>query len=166
MAAMLDNSSVHLPPQSTAAAGDVPTGTSKARKSRARKTSTKPTRIYSYRILPPEDAAQRKLVDDQFWMAHQYRCRLIEIEVELRASFREVDLGHALTREATLHWEAQNTALDEAFAALRAAKAGRAPEHRDDERIKQRLGALKGFCTRAWRDVKAARALPDVRDHH
>ena len=163
---MLDNSSVHLPSQHTAAAGDVPTGTSKARKSRARKTSTKPTRIYSYRVLPPEDAAHRKLVDDQFWMAHQYRCRLIEIEVELRASFREVDLGHPRTREAILHWETQNTALDETFAALRAAKAGRAPEHRDDEQIKQRISELKGVCTRAWRDVKAARALPDVKEHH
>ena len=161
---MLDNSSAHL--SSPSAVADVPTGTSKARKSRARKTSTKPTRIYSYRILPPEDLGHRKLVDDQFWMAHQYRCRLIEIEVELRASFREVDLGHALTREATLHWEAQNTALDEAFAALRAAKAGRAPEHRDDEQIKRRLGELKGSCTRAWRDVKAARALPEVKEHH
>ena len=85
-------------------------------------------------------------------MAHQYRCRLIEIEVELRASFREVDLGHALTRETILHWEAQNTALDEAFTALRAAKAGRVPEHRDDEQIKQRISELRGSCTYGpWR---------------
>jgi transposase len=143
-----------------------PSGTLKARKSRARKTSTKPTRVYSYRILPPEDPEHCRLVDEQFWLAHQYRCRLTEIEIELRGNFREIDLDHPLTRDATSHWEAQSTALDEAYAALRAAKSGRAPEHRDDERIKQRLSELKGACTRAWRDVKAARALPEVRDHH
>lgn len=158
---MLDSST---PPDLTSPT--VPAGTAKPRKSRARKTSTKPTRIYSYRILPPEDPVHRKLVDDQFWLAHQYRCRLIEIEVELRASFREIDLDHPLTREATTHWEAQSTALDEAYAALRAAKSGRAVEDRDDGRIKQHLGELKGSCTRAWKDVKAARALPEVRDHH
>jgi hypothetical protein len=143
-----------------------PTAPAKARKSRARKTSTKPTRIYSYRILPPEDLEHRKLVDTQFWLAHQYHCRLIEIEIELRTRFRDVDLAHPLTREATTHWEAQNMALDEAYAALRAAKCGRAPEDRDDAQIKQRLSELKGACTRAWRDVKAARALPEVKDHH
>lgn len=162
---MLD-SPAPLPSLPTVAVAAGPTGTSKARKSRARKTSTKPTRIYSYRILPPEDPAHRKLVDDQFWMAHQYRCRLIEIEIEMRESFREVDLGHPLTREATLHWESQNTALDEVFASLRAAKAGRAPQHRDDEQIKQRLSTLKSSCSRAWRDVKTARALPEVKEHH
>jgi hypothetical protein len=57
------------------------------KKSRARKTSTKPTRVYSYRILPPEDPAHRKLVDEQFWLAHQYRSRLVEIEI-LRTSAR------------------------------------------------------------------------------
>src|SRR4029077_16714923 len=149
-----------------ASSADPPLGAPKARKSRARKTSTKPTRIYSYRILPPEDPEHRKLVEDQFWLAHQYRCRLTEIEIELRGCFREIDLDHSLTREATSHWEAQSTALDEAYAALRAAKSGRAPEHRDDEKIKQRLSELKAACARAWRDVKAARALPEVRDHH
>lgn len=162
---MLD-SSVCLTDMPAAAPADAPTGAPKKRKSRARKTSTKPTRIYSYRILPPEDSEHRKLVEDQFWLAHQYRCRLIEIEIELRTHLRDVDLDHPLTREATSHWEVQNTALDEAYAALRAAKSGRAPEHRDDAQIKQRLSELKGACTRAWRDVKASRALPEVRDHH
>jgi ribosomal protein S27E len=156
---MLDSS---VPLTNTPA--DVPTGPGKARKSRARKTSTKPTRIYSYRILPPEDPAHRKLVDDQFWLAHQYRCRLIEIEIELRTRFRDVDLAHPLTREATMHWEAQNTALDKTYADLRAAKSGRAPEAREDAQIKQRLSELKGSCTRAWRDVKASRA--EAKEHH
>jgi hypothetical protein len=164
-AKMLD-SPAHLTDTSAAVPAAVPTGTSKARKSRARKTSTKPTRIYSYRILPPEDAGHRKLVDDQFWLAHKYRCRLIEIEVELRTRLRDVDLGHPLTCEATSRWEAQNTALDEAYADLRAEKSGRAPEQRNDEQIKKRLSELKGSCSRAWRDVKASRALPEVRDHH
>src|ERR1700751_134233 len=136
------------------------------KKSRARKTSTKPTRIYSYRILPPEDSAHRKLVDDQFWLAHQYRCRLIEIENQLRSDFRAVDLDHHLTQEAAERWEAQSAGLDEIYKALRAAKSGRAPEHRDDEQIKLRLSVAKRTCALAWRAVKEARGLPEVKDHH
>lgn len=143
-----------------------PPSPNKARKSRAHKTSTKPTRIYSYRILPPEDPAHRKLVEEQFWLAHQYRCRLIEIEIELRARFREIDLDHPITRETTSQWEAQNAALEAAYTALRAAKSGRAPGQRNDGPIKLQISLLKGTCTRAWRDVKAARAMPEVRDHH
>lgn len=138
----------------------------KASKTRARKTSTKPTRIYSYRILPPEDLEHRKMVDEQFWLAHQYRCRLTEIEIEMRERFRAIDLDHPLTCVATSHWEAQSAAIDAAYTALRAAKAGRAPEQRNDEQIKQRLKALKVDCARAWRDVKTAREQPEVRDHH
>lgn len=159
---MLDNSTTA---PSTMDLSDT-TSPSKIRKSRARKTSTKPTRIYSYRILPPEDPEHRRLVDEQFWLAHQYRCRLTEIEIELRSRFRAIDLDHPLTREATTHWETQSTALDEAYTALRAAKAGRAPAQREDELIKQRIGVLKGDCSRAWRSVKAARDLPEVKDHH
>ena len=136
------------------------------KKSRARKTSTKPTRIYSWRVLPPEDPAHRKLVDEQFWLAHQYRCRLIEIEIELRGRFRDIDLDHPLTREAYYLWEAQSNTLDNAYADLRAAKSGCAPEHRDDERIRQFIKEWKSECVRAWSAVKAARIHPEVAAHH
>jgi hypothetical protein len=161
---MLDNTTDTTAADTTSAS--TTTIPPKALKKRARKTSTKPTRIYSYRILPPEDPERRRLVDEQFWLAHQYRCRLTEIEIEQRSRFRAIDLDHPLTREATSHWEAQSAALDATYAALRAAKAGRAPEHRDDEAIKQHLRSLKGACTKAWRDVKAARAQSEVKAHH
>lgn len=138
----------------------------KTRKSRARKTSDKPTRIYSYRVLPPEDPEHRRLVEDQFWLAHQYRCRLVEIEVDLRKAFREVDLAHPRTREAFHAWEAQGKRLDDAYAELRAAKAGKAPAARDDEHIRQFIKACKPACARAWRELKEARALEDVAQHH
>lgn len=142
------------------------TSTPLKKKSRARKTSDKPTRIYSYRILPPEDLEHKKLVDEQFWLAHQYRCRLIEIEIEQRNLFRAIDLDHPRTREAYYLWEAQSNTLDDLYADLRAAKSGCAPDQRADVQIRLHIKAWKSECVRAWRDVKAARALPQVKAHH
>lgn len=135
-------------------------------KSRARKTSDKPTRIYSYRILPPEDPEHRRLVDEQFWLAHQYRCRLVEIEVDLRARFREIDLDHPRTREAYHAWKAMSQKLDETYAKLRAEKSGRAPEARDDEAIRRFIKECKRACTKAWRELKGAREQEAVALHH
>jgi hypothetical protein len=138
----------------------------KKKKSRARKTSDKPTRIYSYRILPPEDLEHRKLVDEQFWLAHQYRGRLTEIEIELRDRFRAIDLDHPLTCEAYFIWEAQSNTLDDLFADLRAAKSGTAPENRDLDHIIALIEEWKPECARAWSGVKEARSNPEVQAHH
>ena len=140
--------------------------TSVKKKSRARKTSTKPTRIYSYRILPPEVPEHRKLVDDQFFFAHQYRSRLIEIEIELRASFRAIDLDHPLTREAYSTWEVRCAALDAMYTALRAAKSGKAPEQRKLDGFREALQEGKRDCSKAWSAVKSARANLEVKTHH
>ena len=136
------------------------------KKSRARKTSDKPTRIYSYRILPPENPEHRKLVDDQFWLAHQYRGRLTEIEIDLRENFRAIDLVHPLTREAYYVWEAQSNTLDDLYAQLREAKSGTAPENRDLDRLVALIEEWKHECARAWSGVKQARSHPKVQAHH
>ena len=136
------------------------------KKSRARKTSTKPTRVYSYRILPPEDPAHRKLVDEQFWLAHQYRSRLIEIEIELRARFHAIDLEHQLTHDAYVIWEARSAALDAMYVALRAAKSGKAPEQRELGGFREGLLEGKRGCSKAWNDLKKMRADPEVKAHH
>ena len=140
--------------------------TPRKKKSRARKTSDKPTRIYSYRILPPEDQEHKKLVDEQFWLAHQYRGRLTEIEIALRENFRAIDLDHPLTREAYFLWEAQSSMLDDLYAQLRAAKSGTAPEDRDLGHLVELIEQWKTECVRAWKGVKEARANPEVVAHH
>ena len=140
--------------------------TTPAKKSRARKTSDKPTRIYSYRILPPTDPEQRKLVEDQFWLAHQYRGRLTEIEIALREQFRLIDLDHPRTREACFIWEAQSNTLDDLYAQLRAGKSGTAPANRDVEHIVAQIAEWKRECARAWTGVKEARASAEVQAHH
>jgi hypothetical protein len=147
------------------AADAVPPAAAK-KKSRARKTSTKPTRIYSYRILPPTVPEHRKLVDDQFFLAHQYRSRLIEIEIELRANFRAIDLDHPLTHEAYSTWEARSAALDAMYTALRAAKSGKAPEQRQLDGFREALQEGKRGCSKAWSAVKSARANLEVKTHH
>ncbi len=151
-------------PTSPEASQPLPTPIPK--KSRARKTSTKPTRVYSYRILPPEVPEHRKLVDEQFFLAHQYRAHLIKIEIELRTSFHAVDLDHPLTREAYTLWETQSAAIDAAYTELRAAKSGKAPEQRELGDLRVRILKLKRACSKAWSTVKTARADPGVKDHH
>jgi transposase len=136
------------------------------KKSRGRKTSTKPTRVYSYRILPPEVPEHRKLVDEQFFLAHQYRSRLIEIEIELRASFHAIDLDHSLTREAYSTWEACSATVDSMYTELRAAKSGKAPEQRELGDLRDRILEGKRACSKAWGAVKIARADPGVKAHH
>lgn len=134
------------------------------KKSRARKTSDKPTRIFSYRILPPEDPEHKKLVDEQFRLAHKYRGRLTEIEIELRENFRAIDLDHPRTREAYFVWEAQNSALDAAYVDLRAAKSGTAPQDRDLEQLRWFIEQWKTECKKAWAGVKEARSK--ITSHH
>lgn len=55
----------------------------------ARKTSTVPTRIWTFGALPPRTEADRKLISDQLFKAHRYYNRLIEIERARRVSYRE-----------------------------------------------------------------------------
>ena len=65
------------------------TKTKKIKKSNARKTSTVPTRVYTYGALPlsPE---QQQLVNDQLFAAHRYRNTLVEIERKRREDYRGI----------------------------------------------------------------------------
>jgi hypothetical protein len=92
------------------------------RKSRARKTSTVPTRIYSYRCLPPITESAR--VEDQYRLAAQYRNALVEIEHKLRERIREVQLAHTTIGSALRNFESAQVAVDAAYAELREAKSG------------------------------------------
>ena len=134
--------------------------------SHARKTSPNPVRIYSYRVLPPADPEHCKLVDEQFWLAHQFRGRLTEIELEQRERFRAIDLDHPLTRDAFFLWEAQSASLDLAYEELRAAKSGTSPRHRDLDYIIAVIKEGKIECAKAWRDLKETRGHDSVKDHH
>lgn len=51
-----------------------------------RKTSTNPSRIYTYGCLPTTEGAD--LVNEQFLLAHRYQNKLVEIERQRRASYR------------------------------------------------------------------------------
>jgi hypothetical protein len=60
-----------------------------AKKSRARKTSTKQTRVYTYGV-PFLSDKDRETVNDQLFKANRYRNKLIEIERSRRAAFRQL----------------------------------------------------------------------------
>jgi hypothetical protein len=101
-----------------------------------RKTSTVPTRIYSYRCLPPTDHAERNLVERQFKLAHEYRNKLVEIERTLRDRMLDVVLAHPATRHAQLRVLDSQAALDDAYDDLRAAKSGGGkPSEEELERV-------------------------------
>jgi hypothetical protein len=62
-------------------------------KSRARKTSTTPTKIYTYGCLPPIEGEE--LFNDQLFKAHRYRNGLVEIELKRRERVREAQAKHS-----------------------------------------------------------------------
>lgn len=57
------------------------------KKSNSRKTSTTPTKIYSYGCLQPSDT-DKMIISDQLWLAHLYRNKLVEIERNRRTKYR------------------------------------------------------------------------------
>ena len=98
----------------------------------ARKTSDTPTRIYSYRCLPPITEQQR--VEHQFRIAHQYRNALVELEHRVRRKIREAQLAHGVDDEhpsgeggvgwPLRHFEDCSAFVDAVYDDIRAAKAG------------------------------------------
>jgi hypothetical protein len=140
------------------------------KKSRARKTSLLPTRIYSYRCLPPLTEVQR--VEDQFRLAHQYRNAHVEIELRLRGRLRDVQLAIPEVAAAVIAYEEVCADVESTFDDLREAKSGTATPDLADLRVRldaaeewraecfTALCAVKRTCHEALTPgYKTARAL-------
>ena len=127
-----------------------------------KKTSDVPTRIYSYRCLPPITEADR--AEQQFQLAHQYRNALVEIERRLRDRLREVQLEDPTVGDRLLRYEDAEAAVDEAYEDLRAAKSGVADpdlsSERDQLEIAKELRALFGDELRAAKAERSAQLAP------
>jgi hypothetical protein len=104
-----------------------------------KKTSTVPTRIYSFRCLPPETEAKR--VEDQYWLAHQFRNALVEIERRLRDGLRDAQLADLEIGPVLRLYEDANAGVEDTYDDLRAAKSGVAEP--DLEPHCERLDAAK-----------------------
>jgi len=120
-----------------------------------RKTSDVPTRIYSYRCLPP--VTEQKRVEDQFYLAHQYRNALVEIELRLRERLRQVQLAHPVVGPWLVQYEGADAAIEDTFDDIRAAKSGTATPDLDAHR--ERLYAeqeRRRECSFELRAVKLA----------
>jgi hypothetical protein len=120
---------------------------------RARKTSAVPTRIYSYRCLPP--IAEAACVEDQYRLAAQYRNALVEIEHHLRERIREAQLGHPTIGPALRLFEDAQGGVDDAYEDLRAAKSGVADPDLGAER--DRLEAAKELRDLAIDELREAK---------
>lgn len=123
------------------------------KKSRARKTSGVPTRIYSYRLLPP--ITNQALVESQFLLANQFRNALVEIEHRLWDRFRQIQLDDPDVRPALVVYEGACAAVDNAYDDLRGAKAGVVDP--DLTVPKERLAAEKIARREAFADLKRAK---------
>lgn len=120
-----------------------------------RKTSDVPTRIYSYRCLPP--LSEQKRVEDQFYLANRYRNVLVEIERRLRERIRDVQIAHPDVGPILAQYEGADAAVDDTYDELRAAKSGTATPNLDAHR--ERLAAEQEYraeCSVELRAIKLA----------
>jgi len=126
-------------------------------RARRKKTSDVPTRIYSYRLLPPITEADR--VEQQFQLAHQYRNGLVEIERRLRDRLREVQLDDSIVGDLVCGYEDADAAVDEAYIDLRAAKSGVADPDLSAEREQlSRAKELREIFAEELRGAKQERS--------
>ena len=118
-----------------------------------RKTSDVPTRIYSFRCLPP--LTEQKRVEDQFYVAHQYRNALVEIELRLRERIRDVQVNHPVVGPLLLQYEGADAAIEDTYDDLRAAKSGTATP--DLEPHCERLGSERERRSECYQELRAAK---------
>jgi Putative transposase DNA-binding domain len=124
---------------------------------RRKKTSDVPTRIYSFRCLPPITEANR--VEQQFRLAHQYRNTLVEIEHKLWDELRNVHLADPVVGEVLHSYEDAVGAVDAAYDELRAAKSGVADPDLTEERERlTHAKELRALFAEQLHEVKEDRA--------
>jgi len=123
-------------------------------RARRKKTSDVPTRIYSYRCLPPIIEADR--VEQQFQLGHQYRNALVEVERRLRDRLREVQLKDSIVGDLLRCYEDADAAVSDAYDDLRAAKSGVADPDLSAER--DQLAIAKELRAAFAEELRAAKA--------
>jgi len=123
-------------------------------RARRKKTSDVPTRIYSYRCLPPIIEADR--VEQQFQLGHQYRNALVEVERRLRDRLREVQLKDSIVGDLLRCYEDADAAVSDAYDDLRAAKSGVADPDLSAER--DQLAIAKELRAVFSEELRAAKA--------
>jgi hypothetical protein len=124
---------------------------------RRKKTSDVPTRIYSFRCLPPITGAD--LVEQQFRLAHQYRNALVEVEHKLWDQLRETQLADVVVGEVLRRYEEAVAGVDCAYDDLRAAKSGVAdPDLTAEKEQLTRAKGLRALFAEELRDAKEDRA--------
>lgn len=132
--------------------------TTNTKKSRARKTSALPTRVYAYGCSPPITESAR--VEDQFRLAAQYKNALVEIEHRLRDRFRDIQIADPDVGPALQIYEGANGAIDAAYDDLRAAKSGTA----DPDLAEPRAFLTVSKELRAWAAAELSTAKTTAKD--
>lgn len=122
---------------------------------RRKKTSDTPTRIYSFRCLPPITEANR--VEDQFRLGHQYRNALVEIEHKLWASLREVQLADPVVGDLLRSYEEADAGVENSYDDLKAAKSSVAHPNLTAER--ERLVLAKELRASFAEELRAAKKV-------
>lgn len=130
----------------------------KKKRKLGRKTSSAPSRIYSYGAFAPKEEG---LVEEQMRLAHRYRNKHVEIEIERRARIRDIVdgeptvaplVGRKIDLEAAL--EASRTAIKSARAATRSRKGGTSVT----ESTKDHISTIVAELRKLDGELKSARA--------
>src|SRR5258706_9141655 len=116
-----------------------------------RKTSTTPTRVYSYGCLPPTAGAD--LVEEQIRLAHRYRNKLVEIERKRREIVQQAQAEIGDICALRVAAETLKAEKETAVAALKAKKAGKG-KHAETTTEAAVVRALKQRCSEAWAALK------------
>lgn len=125
--------------------------------SSARKTSSLPTKIYTYGITRIQPEAE-KLIQDQLWLAHRYRNKLTEIERNRRTDYRKLRASLSTIAESL---EQENEAIDAKIVAARQqlqAQAVARWERQEDSVAKsliETIQALKNERARVSKEISA-----------
>lgn len=105
-----------------------------------RKTSTDPTRIWTFGALAPTANAER--VAEQISLARKYRNQLLELELQRRVAVREVQMTVGNLADIKVECEGLAATLKDARAKLKAQKAGSGKVTEADSLETKQIAAL------------------------
>lgn len=128
------------------------------KKSKARKTTTIPTKVYRYGLVPDHHRQMepREEIEQQLRLGHQYRNQLVEIERERRDRYNALVAQYPSIMVIEQQMEPLQLELDQLIEGLKARRATARGRVRDPE-VESRIADLKPQLRGLREDLKAAK---------
>lgn len=129
-----------------------------AKVSRAKKTSTVPTKVYRYGLIPDHHRPMepREEIERQLQLGHQYRNKLAEIEIERRTRYNELVAKYPSVTAVMQQLEPLQHERDTLVEGLRARRVASRKRIRDPD-VDARMAELRPQIRALRLDLKAAK---------